>query len=85
MSGRLLVGALQIRVIFRALAIVEARAPASSRSGFVGVQQGLDALHMVGRLLSEVRRDVLIVDPYMDSKVFTDFGQQRQQASPSDY
>jgi hypothetical protein len=62
-------------VVFRALAFAEARAPTAARGGFIGIQQHLDALQAVGRILGEARRDVLIVDPYMDSKVFTDFAQ----------
>jgi hypothetical protein len=61
-------------IVFRALAFAEAKAPTSARGGFVGVHQDLDALQVVGKLLAEARRDVLVVDPYMDSKVFTDFG-----------
>jgi len=61
-------------IVFRALAHAEANAPTSARGGFVGVHQDLDALQVVGRLLAEARQDLLIVDPYMDSKVFTDFG-----------
>jgi len=61
-------------IVYRAFAFAEARAPSSARGGFVGVHQDLDALQVVGKLLEEARQDVLIVDPYMDSKVFTDFG-----------
>jgi hypothetical protein len=61
-------------IIFRALAFTEAKAPTSARGGFVGVHQDLDALQVVGKLLAEARQGVLIVDPYMDAKVFTDFG-----------
>jgi hypothetical protein len=63
-----------VTIVYRALAFAEAQAPTSARGGFVGVRQDLDALQVVGRLLSEARQGVLIVDPYMDSKVFTDFG-----------
>ena len=61
-------------IVYRALAFAEAKAPSSARGGFVGVHQDLDALQVVGTLLEEARQDVLIIDPYMDSKVFTDFG-----------
>jgi hypothetical protein len=60
-------------IVFRALAYAEANAPAAARGGFVGVGAALDALQVVGKLLAEARTDALIVDPYMDSKVFTDF------------
>jgi hypothetical protein len=61
-------------IVFRALGFAEAKAPTSARGGFIGVHQDLDALQMVGKILAESRGDVLIVDPYMDSKAFTDFG-----------
>jgi hypothetical protein len=61
-------------IVYRAFAFAEANAPSSARGGFVGVHQDLDALQVVGKLLAEARQDLLIVDPYMDSKVFTDFG-----------
>jgi hypothetical protein len=65
----------QIRgIVFRALAFAEGRAPASARGGFVGIGQGLDALQVDGQVLAEARRDILIVDPYMDHKALTDFG-----------
>lgn len=63
-----------VAIVYRALAFAEAKAPSSARGGFVGVHQDLDALQVVGKILEEARQDVLIVDPYMDSKVFTDFG-----------
>ncbi len=60
-------------IVYRALAYAEANAPTAARSGFIGPGAALDALQVVGKLLAEVRQDVLIVDPYMDSKIFTDF------------
>jgi len=59
--------------VYRALAFAEANAPTASRGGFIGPGAALDALQVVGKVLGEVKQDVLIVDPYMDSKVFTDF------------
>lgn len=59
--------------VFRALATAEAKAPAAARGGFVGVGAELDALQVIGKVLAEASRDVLIVDAYMDSKAFTDF------------
>ena len=61
-------------IIYRALAFAEANAPAAARGGVVAVNQGLDALQVVGKLLAEGSKDLMIVDPYMNSVVFTDFG-----------
>jgi hypothetical protein len=61
-------------IVFRALAYAEANAPASVRGGFIGVHASLDALRIVGKILEGVEQQTLIVDAYMDWKVFTDFG-----------
>ena len=60
-------------IVFRALAWAEARAPSAVRGGFVGKGAALDALQVIGSVLTQAHRDLCIVDPYMDSKVFTDF------------
>jgi hypothetical protein len=60
-------------IVFRALAQAEANAPSAARGGFVGVGAPLDALQVIASILAQARQDVLIVDPYMDSKVLTDF------------
>lgn len=60
-------------IVYRALAMAEAKAPIAARGGFVGAGAALDALQVVGKLLAEAKKDALIVDPYMDSKVLTDF------------
>lgn len=62
--------------VFRALAYAEARAPEESRGAFVGVGAAFDALKAVGKLLAEAQHDVLIIDPYLDPKVLTDFAEQ---------
>jgi hypothetical protein len=59
--------------VYRALGTAEARAPSAVRGGFIAVGAALDALQVIGKVLSESKREVLIVDAYMDSKVFTDF------------
>jgi len=59
-------------IVFRAMAFAEANA-AAERGGFVGVGTALDVLQVVGKLLAEVRKDALIVDPNINSSVFTDF------------
>ena len=60
-------------IVYRALALAEANAPTAARGGFIGAGAALDALQVVGKVLAEAKRDALIVDAYMDSKVFTDF------------
>jgi PLD-like domain len=60
-------------VVYRALARAEERAPSAARGAFIGKGAALDALQAVGRALGEARRELLIVDPYVDSTVLTDF------------
>jgi hypothetical protein len=60
-------------IVYRALAHAEANAPTAARGGFIGPGAALDALQVVGKVLEQVRNEVLIVDPYMNIKVFTDF------------
>lgn len=60
-------------ILHRALAVAEQSAPAVVRGGFIPVNSPFDALATLGKVLSTARRDVLIVDPYMDSNTVTDF------------
>jgi hypothetical protein len=62
-----------LAIVYRALAAAEANAPSAARGGFVAVGAALDALQVIGKVLAQAQSDVCIVDPYMDSKVFTDF------------
>jgi len=60
-------------IVHRALAYAEATAPTAFRGGFIGVRADIDALQVVGKVLRAAQSSVLIVDPYMDLKEFTDF------------
>jgi len=60
-------------IIFRALAHAEALAPAAARGGVVAVGEGFTAVQVISKVLAEAKQDVLIIDAYMDGKVFTDF------------
>jgi len=48
----------------------------SARGAFVGVGAAFDALQVVAKVLTEVTRGVLIVDPYLDATALTDFAPQ---------
>lgn len=56
------------------MASVELRAPASSHGAFIPVASTFDAFAAISRLLQTATRDILIVDPYLDETVLTDFG-----------
>lgn len=59
--------------LYRALAFSEAKAPVASRGAYVGIGASFDALKAVAEVLRQAQHDVLIVDAYMDAKVFMDF------------
>ena len=65
-------GGIQL-IIYRALALAEAEAPHSSQGAFIPAGNHFDAMAAIAKVLSRAKRDVLIVDPYMDEKVLTDF------------
>jgi hypothetical protein len=62
-----------VTILHRALARAELKAPASARGAFIAAGAAFDVFQVVGKVLQEAVRDVLIVDAYMDSKVLTDF------------
>lgn len=60
-------------IVYRALAIAEANAPAAAQGAFIPAGHGFDVFAAIGRILGAARQEVLIVDPYMDEKALTDF------------
>lgn len=60
-------------IVNEALARAERLAPAASRGMFISAGRTFDAITVVGKALSEAKTDVLLVDPYADHKVLTDY------------
>jgi len=60
-------------ILYRALALAEAKAPPGVQGAFIPAGAAFDALQAAVKVLGEAKADVLIVDPYMDAKVLTDF------------
>lgn len=60
-------------ILYRALATAELEAPISAQGTFIPAGNSFDAFAAVGRVLGASKRDILIVDPYMDEKTLTDF------------
>lgn len=60
-------------IVHRALARAELKAPATSQGAFIPVGESFSALAAVSKVLATAHLDVLIVDPYADAKVLTDF------------
>jgi hypothetical protein len=60
-------------IIHRAVAAAELSAPASARGAFIPVGRAFDAFAAVGKLFQTAKSDVLIVDPYLDETILTEF------------
>jgi hypothetical protein len=62
-----------IDILYRRLGVAELNAPVSAQGAFIPAGNALDAMAAVGKVLQTAAADVLIVDPYMNEKVLTDF------------
>lgn len=62
------------QILYRALAHCELRAPAPMAGAFIAVGNSFDAYAALSKILKLAKRDVLIVDPYMDETALTEFG-----------
>lgn len=82
-QGRALLARNEIMaIIYRALAAVELNAPPAVRGAFIPAGNALDALAAVGKVLREAAERVLIVDPYLDERVLTDFATMLPEGMP---
>jgi hypothetical protein len=61
-------------VIYKLLAIAELKAPPHVRGTFIPAGHVFDAFVAVSKALKPAREDILVVDPYMDEAVLTEFG-----------
>jgi len=61
------------KILYRALAQIEIELPAPSSGAFIPAGDSFDALKAVQRIFSFAKQDVLVVDPYMDEKILTEF------------
>jgi len=59
--------------VHAALAKAELEAPAAVQGSFIAAGHTFDAFAAVGRVLGTAKADVVIVDPYADEKVLTDY------------
>lgn len=60
--------------LYKALAVAELNAPASAQGTFIPASNEFDAFAAITKVLQSGTRDVLIVDPYMDETILTEFG-----------
>lgn len=61
-------------IIYRALAIAEQAAPKGSSGAFIPVGNSFDAFSALSKILGNAKKDVFIIDPYMDEVTLTEFG-----------
>jgi hypothetical protein len=62
-----------IAIVHRSLARAELNAPARVQGAFIAAGHTLDAYAAVGRVLSTAKTSVLLVDPYADHQIVTDY------------
>jgi len=61
-------------IIYRALALAEQAAPEGSSGAFIPVGNSFDAFPTLSKILGNAKKDVFIIDPYMDEITHTEFG-----------
>lgn len=60
-------------VLYRVLGHAELKAPAAAQGAFVAAGDQVDAFGAIAKILEQAKRRLLIVDPYMDATLVTDF------------
>lgn len=61
-------------ILYRALGEAELNAPPGVRGAFIPVGNAFDAFAALAKLVQPAKKDVFIVDPYLDEKILTEFG-----------
>jgi len=59
--------------LYRVLSKIELAVPAASAGAFIPVASPFDAFAAVAKVFSSALTDVLVVDPYLDERMLTDF------------
>ena len=62
-----------VGILHRALARAEMKAPAAAQGAFIPTGARFDVFRVISDVLGEAKKDVLIVEAYMDQVVLTDF------------
>nr|WP_249153278.1 phosphatidylserine/phosphatidylglycerophosphate/cardiolipin synthase family protein [Bradyrhizobium diazoefficiens] len=60
--------------LYKVLAAAELASPPGVQGAFIPVGNSFDAYAAIAKVMSTAKQDVLVVDPYMDDTVLTDFG-----------
>jgi hypothetical protein len=61
------------KILYRALAAVEVELPAPASGAFIPAGNSFDALKAIQRIFALAQHELLIVDPYMDEKILTEY------------
>jgi hypothetical protein len=64
--------------LYRVVAMAELAAPTEVQGSFIAAGNAFDAMVAIGKVMGLASKDLLIVDPYLDEKVLTDFALQAQ-------
>lgn len=60
-------------ILHKVLGKAELAAPAGVRGSFIPIGAAFDAYASIAKILKDAKKDVLIVDPYMDETVITEY------------
>lgn len=60
-------------ILYRALAVAELDAPLVNQGAFIPIGNVFECIAALSKVLDQATSSVLIIDPYMDSKVLTDY------------
>jgi hypothetical protein len=61
-------------LLYEELAAAELKAPASAQGAFIPASNRFDAFAAISKILQASKTDLLIVDPYLDETILTEFG-----------
>jgi PLD-like domain len=64
-----------LQILYQAIAVAELELPATPTDAFIPAGNALDALKAVERIISSAQSSLLIVDPYLDGKILTEFAE----------
>jgi hypothetical protein len=60
-------------ILYRALAVAELDAPLVNQGSFIPIGNTFECTSALSKVLDQATASVLIIDPYMDSKILTDY------------
>src|SRR5258705_2124419 len=62
------------KVLYRVLGRAELKAPPGIRGAFIPAGNSFDTFAALSKVLQTAGQDILIIDPYLDETILTDFG-----------